>query len=331
VGARRGSRDGRGFVALAAGLLLACATGTWNVGALEERFPTLRAAKGHRLGDATPYLLPARGVLTLFLCRWPSGPPIPVSLPPDASSDERRMLETALRAWEGAGLGVRFAAGAAPGHGIEIRFAPAPEAGTPTPRAAITIADCDVDPAALADPPPESVSAQLVFATVLLRREEHNVLGKTVAHTPEEMLGSALHELGHALGFQGHTQRGNTVMNISVDAVRRIGRRVLQGGRFEDEALRALYTVPSGVVVGRASLPATRTEPVDRMARIALRRDFTGPFVRVGDRAARLDWRDASGRVYPLLTLPVGEVLRDPESLRIRALGAAAELVESTW
>ncbi len=67
------------------------------------------------------------------------------------------------------------------------------------------------------------------------------------------------------------------------------------------------------------------------MARIALRRDFTGPLVRVGDRAARLDWRDASGRVYPLLIHPVGEVLRDPDSLRIRTLGAAAELVDSTW
>jgi hypothetical protein len=316
-------------VAFAAGFALACATGTWDVASLEARYPALRALDAHRLGAATPYLLPAGGVLTLFLCRWPTGTVVPVSLPPDATPQERRLLEAALRAWEGAGLGLRFRIGGAPERGIAIRFAPEPEPGEATPRAGLTHADCAVDAAVLARPPRAVVPARLDSAAVLLRRSERDVRDRRVPHTPEELLGSALHELGHALGFQGHARRGSTVMNVSVDAVRRVGRRVLAGGPFEDAALEALYAVPSGAVVGRVPVAAGLTEPVERLARLARRRGLAGPWVRVGDRTARIDWRDAEGIAYPLLVPRVGDVLRVPASLRVVPVGPAAALLDS--
>ncbi len=322
-------------VFLAGGCALACATTNWNVSALEEGFPALAGIGSHQLGAATPYVLPSRGVLTLFLCRWLRGPAIPVSLPPDATAEERKLLETALGAWEGAGLGIRFAIGEPPARGIEIRFASGAETETEpqpeTPQAGITFADCAVDPEALANPPGPILPARIVFATVRLQRDGRDMLGRRVAHTPEELIGTALHELGHALGFQGHPRRGDTIMNASVDSVRRIGRRVNAGGHFTDSTLRALYSVSSGAVVRRVTVSPGQTASVDRMARAARRLALSGPILRVGDRAARLDWRDSGGRVYPLLIPGIPELLRVPETLRVHTPRSTAGLLSSVF
>ena len=69
---------------------LACAAPSWDVAALEARYPSLRAVGSGNLAATTPYLLPSRGKLTFFLCRWPTGTEIPVRLPPDAASQERK-------------------------------------------------------------------------------------------------------------------------------------------------------------------------------------------------------------------------------------------------
>ncbi len=318
-------------VFLAAGCALACGTPNWNVSALDEGFPALADIGSHQLGVATPYVLPSRGVLTWFLCRWPREPAIPVSLPPDATADERKLLETALGAWEGAGLGVRFAVGEAPGRGIEIRFAPRPETENELPRAGLTFADCAVEPEALTALPDTVVPARLVFASVRLHRAGRDLLGRSVAHTSDELIGTALHELGHALGFQGHASRGDTVMQASADSVRRIGRRVSGGEHFTDSTLRALYAVASGVVVGQVTVSRERTDLVDRMASLAGRLELSGPLLRVGDRAARLDWRGPGGGVYPLLIPRITEVLRAPETLRVFALPMAASLLDSAF
>src|SRR5690606_15183057 len=79
------------------------------------------------LAQGHPFVLPAGGRSTLFYCRWPSDTPIPVSLPLDATPEERRAIELALSAWEEAGLGIRFLplADGSPA-AIEIRFAEDP-------------------------------------------------------------------------------------------------------------------------------------------------------------------------------------------------------------
>ena len=241
----------------------------------------------------------------------------------------------ALGAWEGAGLGIRFAIAEPLARGIEIRFAPGAETESQpqpeTPQAGITFADCAVDPEALTSPPGPVLPARIVFATVWLHRDGRDMLGRRVAHTPEELIGTALHELGHALGFQGHPRRGDTVMNASVDSVRRIGRRVKAGTHFTDTTLRALYSVSSGAVVRQVTVSPGRTAPVDRMASAARRLALSGPILRVGDRAARLDWRDSGGRVYPLLILGIPELLRAPETLRVHALRSTAGLLSSAF
>src|SRR5690606_8005358 len=106
----------------------------------------LGAEEARLLGEAHPFVLPAAGQATLFFCRWPSDAPIPVSLPPDARPAERRALERALRAWEEAGLGVRFLplADGAPA-ALEIRFVEDPIATGAGRDTGNAVVDCRID------------------------------------------------------------------------------------------------------------------------------------------------------------------------------------------
>jgi hypothetical protein len=279
------------------------------------------------LADAVPYLLPSQGVLTAFLCRWPGDAAIPVSLPPDASPDEREALEAALRAWEGAGLGVRFVRQELRGTGIELRFTDPARDDPHVAETATAVADCLVEVGAASDSPAEALPARLVFASIHMRRTNLDAVGHEVILSQAELVGSALHELGHALGFQGHVRRRGSVMVREVYEVRRAGRRVLAGERFADPALRALYAVPSGSVVRRIAVEKRRSRAVDRLWRIARARGFSGPTVRVGEGESRIAWRDSRGRDFALLFLRPAEVLRAPERLHIHAYPRAAALL----
>jgi hypothetical protein len=283
--------------------------GVWDVEALESRNPPLRTAGAHRLGDATPYLLPLEDQLTLFLCRWGVERPLRASLPPRATPRERRLLERALRAWEEAVPGLHFAVDVSvPEPDLAIRFeTPSPE------RSAQTAAECGVDLDAPRDE--ERLAARLVSARVALRRTHRNWRDQEVELTDEELLGSALHELGHALGFQGHARRGPSVMVRSLDDVRLAARRLLTGKPFRDATVAALYRVPSGSVVGRHRLPVGRTAPLDRLRAAAARHGLAGPVVRVGDQGARIAWQDPRGADYAFFMDRVEEVLRDPSRL----------------
>ena len=278
--------------------LAGCAPSVWNVAPLEAREPRLRALGAHRLGDATPYLLPVHDELVLFLCRWETQEPIPVSLPAEASPTQRHALEAALTAWENAGFGVRFARGAAPGLGIELRFVPGSAEGAGAARSATTVADCALDP--LAAGHGEQIVARLVFASIELCSETRDSLGRRVPLSDAELAGSALHELGHALGFQGHVRVGASAMRRPVDEARRAGRRLLAGEAFRDSALGALYAVPSGVVVGRVALPAGRTQPVDRLLALARSGALVGPLARMGDLEGQILFRDPDGAAYAI-------------------------------
>jgi len=207
----------------------------------------------------------------------------------------------ALRAWEGALPGLRWRVAEPEAADVRLAFAAPPQdEAASIPRAGRAAADCALDADALAQGA-RVLPARLVRATVVLRREGRDALGRPVPLTPDELAGAALHELGHALGFQGHARRGDTVMLRSTEAVRRAGRRVRAGRPFADATLRALYAVPSGAVVERRAVGPAHTRPVDRMRRLARERGWTGPTVRVGDRAARIAWEDANAPTGRLL------------------------------
>jgi hypothetical protein len=301
----------RALVAFAAIWQVAGCAGPWDVEALEARRPALAKLSGHRLGDATPYLLARDGELVLFLCRFESGQQLRVSLPEDASDEEARLLLRALAAWSGAGLGVSLLA-VAPGEPAEIviRIGGAAQGFT-----AQTAADC-----ALGDPAISRhvLEARLVGAQISLRREDEDVRGHRIPLSPEEFLGSSVHELGHALGFQGHARGSGSVMVRNVEAVRRTGRRLLAGEAFWDATLEALYRVESGIVVGRSPLPEGRTDPIDRLFAIAETHGMVGPVVRVGDHSARISWWDADALRLSVHVPRLPAVLLDPNTLRLQ-------------
>jgi hypothetical protein len=245
-----------------------------------------------------------------LLCRFDAATPIRVMLPPEASAEERTGFERALRAWEQA-LGVRFVE-AEPAQ-IELVYAPDDAAF-----AATTQAECRVEPGALGAGA-ERVPAQLVYARVSLRRAGIDLRRHRIPLDEGQQLGALLHELGHALGFQGHARRGDTIMVRNLEQVRDVGRDVLAGRRFEDATLAALYRVPSGSVVARAPLAPGRSAPVDRLAERAGREGDGGLWLRAGDSVGRVAVTLPPGQVFRVLLRRLPEALRDPARLEIVA------------
>jgi len=302
----------RNVLAAVAGLALACAEPAWRVAELEARHPALRAVDGHRLADVRPYYLPLSGRLTLFVCRWPDAAAVPVALPADATTEERAKLEAALAGWEAAGLGLRFERRSRlAGAGIEIELIEGM-----LPAAANTVADCAVDasdPAALdADPLP----ARIALASIQLARGD------------PRLAGAAMHELGHALGFQGHPARGDTVMRTGTRAALETSERLKQGEALRDAALAALYAVPSGTVLARLALPEGHTEPVDRLQARARREGWIGPLLRAGSTEGRVAWLDPRGEAISLRLTGLSAALRDPGRLAVVPSPRAAALLD---
>lgn len=279
--------------------------------ALAARNPELASLPAQRLGDATPYALPLAGELIWFLCRFDTRAPIRVALPEHGSEAELARLRLALRAWEQA-LDVRFEE-AEPAQ-IEIEFVP-----DDAEFAAVTEAECRVEGAAEAARAGPRLQARLSRARVSLRRAQIDTRGHHIQVDEAQQVGAALHELGHALGYQGHAARGDTVMVQTVESVRDVGARVLAGRAFRDDTLAALYRVDSGVVVARASLPSGRSVPVDRLAALAAREGDDSLLVRTGDRSGRVAFVDPAGSTIRVFLRNLPESLRDPTRLQLAA------------
>jgi hypothetical protein len=275
----------------ALGAAAGCAEQAWNAEEWAATRPELSGRSIGRLGDVTPYVLAADDALLFFVCHWSLDAPLRVSLPPDANSHERELLEKALRAWEAVVVGLHFEVGegAAP---IRLRFR---ETG---PEGARTAVDCEVATPLSGDGP---LRARLVSAQIELRRAERDPWGKPIELAANQMLGSATHELGHALGLQGHAEGGKTVMVRETYAIAKIGEKLNDEKKpkpLQEPAMQALYSLPSGTVIERRALPSGATKAVDAIAQRAGAQGATRVQVRVGDRTAAVRW--GPGLVYYL-------------------------------
>jgi hypothetical protein len=301
--------------------LAACAAAVWRDSERQEM--PLPEIPGSRLSEMTPYLLPAAGSLTLFVCHWDPEHAIPVALPSDASPAEVHILSLALRAWEDAGLGVHFVPAEPGGGALVFAFAAEEDAD------ASTVADCRIRNAPRDAANGRVLAAELVRAEVHLPRSTRpDVRGHTRALSDGEQMGIALHELGHALGFQGHAQR-DSIMARDRDEVTQRGRRVLGGKPCDEPTLRALYGLPSGAVLSRIAISPFRTESFDALAALAAQRAMAGPFARVGDREAEIFFVTKGGEELGVEILEPAGAVKHPQRLALLTEPAARRALEN--
>ncbi len=314
-------------------LLTACASprGGWNSSDLEADHPAVSQIKRQRLSDTPPYFMPDGDGLILFLCRWSGADAIPVVLPSDADDSELAGLRLALDSWQEAGLGVRFReVSALQGQrGIEIRLFAAADETFPLVRTGDTIADCRLPAEPPADAAAQAINASIEWSSIFLRRANIDSLGRSVPLSEAQLAGQALHELGHALGFSGHVMALRSIMTRTHEVAKHWGEGVAAGKTFRDPHLSALYTVPSGTIVGRIDPSPERLASLRRfMASVRDDATWLGPYARVGDKDARIFWKRAEGSSSIFEIGDWVEVVRGkvPPALRINA--AARGVIE---
>lgn len=280
---------------------LACESQPWDAASLEARHPELRAHQGHRLADLRPYYWPHRDRLTLFLCRWPDGAQIPVAIDAEATPLEREKLRRALAAWEGAGLGVGFTeVDGISGVGIEIDLVDGMLSWSSS-----TVAECALSATGATS---ERVPARMLRASIQLGRQD------------PRFVGSALHELAHALGFQGHPRRGASILVRDAKQLLAASVSVGKGEAFSDPSLSALYALPIGTVLAELPLPPGHSAAVDQLVRRASREGWFGPLLQVGDRVGRVSWIALDGSSHRLRLRGLLGALDAPERLVIEPL-----------
>jgi hypothetical protein len=304
-------------LALLALLLVACARVPYDEESLRLGYPELAPEQARALARTMPYLLPAAGRITWFVCRHDTSLPLLVSLVGDASADEEEALEAALATLERSVTDLRFIRVPPDEATIHVEFVEGLVAREQGQDQANTIADCRVAASALGARPPTPLPASLVGAQIRIGRGgPQDALGRERRLGRAELAGVLIHELGHALGLPGHRE-GSGIMTRSLEALARLGGSALEKKPIDAPALTALYRMPQGAVLARAAVSPARTHLVDRMARLVMGSETEGPYVRVGDTVARIYWRDSKAREYGVQIVLLEELLRRPEGLVI--------------
>ena len=266
-------------------------------------------ASSDPLGRMHPYLWASDGRVEWFTCRWTTERPVGVAIL-GTDEEETHQVRRALQAWQSMGLGLRFLEVPPDDAQILLTAVDAPVARDDgSIGAGRTIADCKLDET-------KTPRAELVHARVeVARTVGPDALDRMRPLDVNEWLGTWVHEIGHALGFQGHRRRGDDPMRLEPDFQRLVGERLRNGKALESPALRALYARPSGTSLGSAPVEPARTRDADEFGRLAHAAGLEGPFLRSGDRAGRIFWREARGVEYGFLVFDLPGVLRRPEKI----------------
>lgn len=303
-----------------------CATprGGWDLERLRGEEPQLAEFPGHRLGDLVPYPAPLGAGLELVACRRQSIDPIVVRL----------RLTGERVAW--AQRAIASLSNGTPGFELSVEPAASTPHTTSVERAASTLHTTFVESAASTphamsrmievieivefessnqNEGPRGVGDTLVAcnvsnradvafgtltsAVIRMRSTVLDQIDEAVAVAAEDWTGALMHELGHALGFQGHLGGGRSVLLLDQSELRRAGRSALAGKDWRDETLAALYEIVPGRRLGRRPLSA-RSQRWRAGLEVASGEQGDGPFARVGDRHAELEWQSASGEALRL-------------------------------
>jgi len=267
--------------------------GGWRGKDLSTQTIDWRMIDGQRLMDvlATPSIAARR--VDLLLCRWSIERPIRIAWPENATEKEHAFFEQAREAWSGLveGLVLETVVGGSPD--IRVQFVADGDPAAPT-GTADTVTDCIVDAGASAIAH-EADRGRIASASIVMRRENVDWAGGTSPMSDEELLATALHELGHALGIAGHIGSRRSVMSVDRTAVRRAARKVLAGDGLHAPTLLALYTVPIGASVGAVGFDSRLRPSLDLLVDLAAREGWRGPFGRAGGDAAHVFWQTPSG------------------------------------
>lgn len=138
---------------------------------------------------------------------------------------------------------------------------------------------------------------EILSAEIRMRTSVRGVIDEVQILDAATWTGALVHELGHALGFQGHPRDGDSILVLEQDRLRRAGRWALAGDVWEDPILAALYRVEIGRSLGDRVLSVSSRSWVHAIEqrRLAVG-DAIGPArANVGDRDAQLVWQEAGG------------------------------------
>lgn len=287
--------------------------GGWDVSRLSDRSAVQGPLPGgERLGDMTPFPAWVAGRLELVACRWPSG---------GGTSEETLVVRGRVDAMQEPWLDAAITAVDRSVDAVQLLRLPGDARTRPLPVATIgieavargasqgpvgaadTLVSCDVGSVGDGS---GRVRGELVRAQIRIRSSSTDVVGKTRSLQADEWVGALMHEIGHALGFQGHVARGRSILVRERHALRMTGRRALEGRPIDVGPLRALYALEPGRPLGTRPLTDRSRrwlQDVERRLGDLEQRGVAieGPHASVGDRDAFLEWRAGDRRVRILL------------------------------
>jgi hypothetical protein len=273
--------------------LLACAVprGGWDVARLLIEEPQIAQLASQRLGDLTPYPALQGAEVKLITCRWPTTRPIRVRLRLSGERYDwaRHAVESLSRGSSLLPLEIVSEARDVPDSArlIDVGESASEDEAGPG-GAGDTLVSCDVSSG------PRGALGTLHRAEIEMRSVARDVLDRPVPLSAEEWTGAFMHELGHALGFQGHVRGGQSVLVLDQDRLREAGRRALSGAAWRDDSLQALYLLETGRLLGWRGI-ASQTQRWLDAVEAQLGGRGVGPWASVGDRSAQLEWKTEEG------------------------------------